>query len=53
MQFLDVDLPPFQSLLAELVAQPSISSPLTDWDQSNLSVISVLETWFRKLGFRD
>lgn len=52
MQFLDVDLPPFQSLLAELVAQPSISSPLTDWDQSNLSVISVLETWFRKLGFR-
>lgn len=51
-QLSSVNLAPFQDLLAQLIAEPSVSSPQSHWDQSNERVIAVLETWFRRLGFK-
>jgi len=48
----EVRLPAFESLLAELVAIPSVSSPSSDWDQENLPVINLLADWFSDLGFQ-
>lgn len=47
-----IDLPDYEALLAALVAQPSVSSPLPEWDQSNRSVIEQLEAWFTRIGFQ-
>lgn len=46
-----VGLPDFQRLLSDLVAIPSISSPQSDWDQSNVAVVEELARWFDQLGF--
>ena len=46
-----VRLPKFATLLAEVIAQNSISSPEKVWDNSNLDVITRLAGWFKKLGF--
>ncbi len=45
-------LPPFETLLQRLVAEPSISSVSPDWDQPNVRVIDLLQEWFAGLGFR-
>jgi len=45
-------LPPFPTLLQRLVAEPSVSSVSPEWDQPNVRVIDLLETWLRELGFR-
>lgn len=47
----DVELPSFESMLMQLVAAPSVSSPLSNWDQSNSQVIELLAGWFELLGF--
>jgi acetylornithine deacetylase len=38
-------------MIAQLIATPSVSSVNQTWDQSNLPVIELLETWLSKLGF--
>jgi acetylornithine deacetylase len=52
MNIPDIGLKPFQSLLADLVSEPSISSPMSEWDQSNQGVIAKLDQWFQASGFR-
>ena len=47
----DIHLPPFERLLAQLVATPSVSSPQSDWDQSNTPVVQILADWFEQIGF--
>ena len=44
-------IPEFETMLAELVACPSISSTQADLDQSNLGVIHRLANWLEDLGF--
>lgn len=46
-----VTLPPFEALLSQLVALPSVSSPDSSWDQSNEGVVRCLAEWFDCLGF--
>jgi acetylornithine deacetylase len=43
--------PSLMEMIAQLIAIPSISSVNPTWDQSNLPVIELLETWLSKLGF--
>jgi acetylornithine deacetylase len=38
-------------MIAQLIAAPSVSSVSPEWDQSNLPVIELLETWLSGLGF--
>jgi acetylornithine deacetylase len=45
-------LPKVITLLRELIATPSMSSPLPVFDQSNLAVINKLAQWCESLGFR-
>ena len=45
------NLPTLTEMLTELIATPSISSTLSDWDQSNIPVIDKLESWLSSLGF--
>lgn len=45
-------LPNVVTLLRELIATPSMSSPLPAFDQSNLDVINKLAQWCESLGFR-
>lgn len=45
-------IPDLVTMLRELIASPSISCSSADWDQSNLGVITKLETWLSDLGFR-
>lgn len=40
------------SMLAELIASPSMSCTQPEWDQSNLAVIEKLESWLVELGFK-
>jgi acetylornithine deacetylase len=44
-------LPNFEQSLSALIAQPSISSLLPQWDQSNLPIIELLASWFEHCGF--
>ena len=44
-------VPEIEDMMAKLVAAPSISSVSTRWDQSNQSVICLLEQWLCALGF--
>ena len=44
--------PDIQTMLARLIALPSVSSASPDWDQSNAAVINLLEEWLQPLGFR-
>ena len=44
-------LPNFNESLSQLIAEQSISSTLSSWDQGNQSVIQLLATWFEQLGF--
>ena len=44
-------LPDFRQLLAELVALPSVRSPVASWDQSSTQVIERLASGFEDLGF--
>lgn len=37
--------------LRQLIALPSVSCSLPEWDQSNKAVIDLLAQWFRDLGF--
>ncbi len=43
--------PDLQTMLAELIAIPSVSCTAAHWDQSNLKVIETLEGWLSSLGF--
>jgi len=43
--------PELITMLAELIASPSMSCTQPDWDQSNLKVIEKLESWLADLGF--
>lgn len=45
------DLPGIKSLIARLLAIPSVSCTCADIDQGNLQVISLLANWFESLGF--
>ena len=45
-------LPSFSDMLAQLVAEPSVSSTSPDIDRSNLRVIEHLANWLNNLGFR-
>ena len=45
-------LPTFSEMLAQLVAEPSVSSTSPDIDRSNLRVIEHLANWLNDLGFR-
>ncbi len=45
-------LPTFPEMLAQLVAEPSVSSTSPDIDRSNLRVIEHLANWLDGLGFR-
>lgn len=51
-KFNGVGLAEFPKLLAELVAQNSISSPQAEWDHANQAVIERLSEWFKALGFK-
>lgn len=44
--------PDIQTMLARLIALPSVSSASPEWDQSNAAVINLLEEWLQPLGFR-
>ncbi|ANG61208.1 acetylornithine deacetylase [Marinobacterium aestuarii] len=44
-------IPDLVTMLRELIAVPSISCSSADWDQSNLGVITKLESWLSDLGF--
>ncbi|HKK56387.1 acetylornithine deacetylase [Marinobacter sp.] len=44
-------LPGVQSMLAQLVAQPSISSASPEWDHSNEPVVGILAEWLEPMGF--
>lgn len=44
--------PGIVTMLAELIASPSMSCTQPDWDQSNLGVIEKLESWLSSLGFK-
>ena len=43
--------PNLTEMLQQLIATPSVSSTLADWDQSNLGVIEKLEGWLSDLSF--
>jgi acetylornithine deacetylase len=45
-------LPNFTQALTQLIASTSISSTLSNWDQGNKEVITILATWFEQLGFK-
>lgn len=51
MKKLNKKLPNFTQAISQLIAQPSISSSQTSWDQSNQGVINLLSAWFETLGF--
>ncbi|WP_111642660.1 acetylornithine deacetylase [Marinimicrobium alkaliphilum] len=42
----------YREQLQALVAQPSVSCAVPDWDMSNLGVIELLAQWLEDLGFR-
>ncbi len=42
----------YQSQLAQLVALPSVSCGIPNWDMPNLPVIELLANWFNDLGFK-
>ncbi len=44
-------LPPFLTMLDELIASPSISSPSPEFDQGNRAVVDKLAGWLEELGF--
>lgn len=44
--------PDLVTMLAELIATPSVSCTAAHWDQSNLTVIEKLENWLSMLGFQ-
>lgn len=43
--------PDLVTMLTQLIASPSVSCTQPDWDQSNLAVIELLDTWLSGLGF--
>lgn len=45
-------LPDTLSMIADLIARPSVSSTQTEYDQSNLPVIHLLAEWMETLGFK-
>lgn len=46
------DLKTYHDKLKQLVATPSVSCAIPEWDMSNLGVIELLAGWFDDLGFR-
>lgn len=47
-----MSLPSLIQMMSQLIAAPSISCSQASWDQSNKSVIELLESWLTHLGFR-
>ncbi|MBK8971884.1 MAG: acetylornithine deacetylase [Hahellaceae bacterium] len=45
-------LPSLFEMVSHLVAQPSVSSTLPEWNQGNRGVIDCLAAWCERLGFR-
>ncbi|BAW80950.1 acetylornithine deacetylase [Candidatus Nitrosoglobus terrae] len=43
--------PPLMEMITQLIATPSISSVNQTWDQSNLPIIELLDSWLSALGF--
>lgn len=46
-----ISLKSYRDQLAQLVALPSVSSPLAQWDMGNRGVIDLLANWCNDLGF--
>ncbi|MBA3582491.1 MAG: acetylornithine deacetylase [Gammaproteobacteria bacterium] len=46
------DLPDLKTLVQQLIAKPSVSSVLPEYDSSNQSVVELLDMWFRTAGFK-
>jgi len=42
----------YRDQLAQLVASPSVSCAVADWDMSNINVIELLANWFGESGFK-
>ena len=44
--------PDWMDMARDLIAEPSVSSAVPEWDQSNQGVIHLLAQWLEDLGFR-
>jgi acetylornithine deacetylase len=44
--------PKLQEMVKSIIATPSVSSTLPQFDQSNLAVVNLLANWLEPLGFR-
>jgi acetylornithine deacetylase len=49
---MNLDLKRYCQQLQQLVAQPSVSCALPEWDMPNLPVLELLANWLEDLGFR-
>jgi acetylornithine deacetylase len=49
--FMTMQLPPLETMIAQLIASPSVSSVQPDLDQSNREVCELLADWAESLGF--
>jgi acetylornithine deacetylase len=47
----DLRTPKLKAMVADLIALPSVSSTLPQFDQSNLAVVHTLANWLEPLGF--
>jgi len=45
-------LPRYRENLNQLIATPSVSCAVPDWDMPNMAVIELLASWFDDLGFK-
>jgi acetylornithine deacetylase len=52
IQIPTTEAPPLQTMLARLIATPSVSSVRPEWDQSNRPVLAPLADWLTAAGFR-
>ena len=43
--------PPLLHMMQRLIAEPSVSSVSTEWDQPNVRVIDLLADWLKDMGF--
>ncbi|WP_456378192.1 acetylornithine deacetylase [Thiolapillus sp.] len=48
----NTELPKLLHMMERLIAEPSVSSVSTEWDQPNVRVIDLLEGWLHNTGFR-
>jgi acetylornithine deacetylase len=46
-----MQIPPLKEMVSSLIAAPSVSSTMPQFDQSNLDVVHLLANWLTPLGF--